>query len=209
MTQPAKSPDEEWRRLLAGGFAFMTAPFGVHPKDRERAEEMYHFALRSGVSPTEILSEARSYLDGAMGLGGGSHAEELERVERFLSEFKLVTHKRSAWLVFWNRALAEDEANPPIVAIFDSRKTPERIADFVEQTYISTHYSLREKIHYATRPKKNPYRAQINYNKEQGRLVSITCGHNPWLEARIVRQMRLTMDADGRQLLTWEDGASL
>jgi hypothetical protein len=170
---------------------------------------MYHFALRSGASPTEILSEARSYLDAAIGLGGSPHAEELERVERFLSEFKLVTHKRSAWLVFWNQVLAEEETTPPIVAIFDSRKTPERIADFLEQTYISTQYSLREKIHYATRPKKNPYRAQINYDRERGRLVSITCGHNPWLEARYVKQMRLTKNPEGRELLTWEDGASL
>ena len=200
-----EDPDQAWRRRLHGGFAFMTAPFAAHPLDRERARQMYHFALRAGASAEDMLSEARDYLENTIGLHGSSAEEQLVRVRQFLSDFKLTIRKRSAWLVFWNRALSADEDdNSPIVTIIDSRKRPERVADFLEQFYMASCYSLREKLHYASRPKDNPYRSSINYNHEQGRLTSITCGHNPWVEARFVKNVRLKIDEEGRHLLTWD-----
>lgn len=205
MSEIGEDPGQAWRRLLRGGFAFETAPFAVHPLDRERARLKYHFALRAEASAEDILLEARNYLEDAIGLGGRSHDERLIRVRQFLSNFTLTTRKRSAWLVYWNRMLtAEDDENSPPVTIIDSRKRPERVADFLEQFYMAACYSLREKVHYSSRPKDNPYRSSINYNHEQGRLVSITCGHNPWLGARFVRNVRLKVDGESRYFLTWD-----
>jgi hypothetical protein len=201
----SESAEQAWRRLLRGGFAFESAPFAVHPLDQERARRMYYFALRAGASPKDILAEAKQYLENEVGLKDvADDNEQLKRVEQFLRQFKLVTKKHAAWLVFWNSMPAPDQVtDSPIVAILDARKSIERIADFVEQTYMASCYSLGEKIHYASRRKDNPYRANVNFNKEQQKFIGITCGHNPWLEARMVRNLRLAIDPESRQLLTW------
>lgn len=48
--------------LVAGGFAGMTAPFGVHPKDRERAAAYRDEAVRQGVTWAEAEQDIRTYL---------------------------------------------------------------------------------------------------------------------------------------------------
>lgn len=204
MVSPAEGPSSEWRRLLRGGFAFQNAPFASHPLDAERARKMLFFALRDNASPEQILDEARTYLDEAMGLGYQSVEQQLARVTAFLRTFHLVKKKKAAWLIFWNSIPAsEEDLGREVLTIMDSRKSPERIEYFLEQTYIATQYGLREKMLYATRPKDNPYRATINQDHVRGRLISITCGHNPWLEARSVRDLRLERAPDGHELLSW------
>ncbi|MEM6858787.1 MAG: hypothetical protein AAF559_13050 [Pseudomonadota bacterium] len=56
-----------WQHSLAGGFAYMTAPFAVHPYDRQRAKEAVKLARASGVTEGEFVEEARSYLKHAVG----------------------------------------------------------------------------------------------------------------------------------------------
>lgn len=47
---------------LGGAFAFMTAPFGVHPKDRERAEPYRDAAIAAGLQWNNIEADIREYL---------------------------------------------------------------------------------------------------------------------------------------------------
>jgi hypothetical protein len=201
---PGEDPASEWRRLLRGGFAFQNALFASHPRDGERARKMLFFALRDNVTPEQILSEARDYLNETVGLASISIEDQLARVEAFLGTFRLVKKKKSAWLVFWNSVppLGE-EPGREILTIMDSRKSVERIQDFLEQTYIAKEYGLREKMLYATRPKSNPYPATYHNDGGSGR-AGITCGHNPWLEARFVRNLCLERGPEGHGILSWD-----
>lgn len=79
------------------------------------------------------------------------------------------------------------------------RRSSTSVAHFVEQLHISKSYSLAEKLHYSVKPKDNPYPAIISNE----RLATITCGHNPWVEAKMVRNISLGRDVAGHELLEW------
>lgn len=53
---------ENWKDKLRGGFAYMTAPFAVHPNDEERAGAMLDLVKQEGVTLDDVLQEARAYL---------------------------------------------------------------------------------------------------------------------------------------------------
>ena len=78
----------EWERLLAGGFAFMTAPFAVHQLDKERARESVRLAKEEGVGADEYVAAARRYLETAMGWPT-SIEEQMANVRKFIKN-KLV-----------------------------------------------------------------------------------------------------------------------
>ncbi|MEM9310895.1 MAG: hypothetical protein AAGA34_05550 [Pseudomonadota bacterium] len=73
-----------WQKSLAGGFAFMTAPFAVHPYDKQRANEAVRVAKLAGVTQTQFLEEASDYLSTAMGWPTDVE-EQLARVRKFIS----------------------------------------------------------------------------------------------------------------------------
>ncbi len=47
---------------VGGAFAFMTAPFAVHPNDRKRAEEYRDAATAAGLQWPDIEADIREYL---------------------------------------------------------------------------------------------------------------------------------------------------
>jgi hypothetical protein len=202
LTRSSESPDQAWRRLLRGGFAFGTAPFAAHPLDAERAREMYFMALRAGASRQQVLDEAESYLNGEIPSNPREVRRLVKSVDRFMRGLDRASHKKAAWVVFWTGPNTPLDAES-IVAILDPRKSQEKVLDFVEQTYVAASCSLTEKMRLSTSRKDNPYPAQTNLDKDH-RLVSITCGHNPWLEARFVRNLRIQRGPDGKELLTWD-----
>ena len=73
-----------WKKSLAGGFAFMTAPFAVHPYDKQRANEAVRLAKLAGVTEAQFIEEARAYLNRAIGWPTDV-GEQLARVAKFVS----------------------------------------------------------------------------------------------------------------------------
>ena len=112
-----------------------------------------------------------------------------------------------AWLVTWEWAgdhAAEDE---PVVAVLSARTSPEEVRRYVERCYIEKTASLPEKLSYAryNRPQKLPHPAEferVRGVRFQGR---ITCGHNPWLHARKVDDLRVEADANGNDVPKWTE----
>ena len=104
-----------------------------------------------------------------------------------------------AWLIKWcwqgDYAAVED----PIVAVLSARRSPEQVRKLVEQQYIEKTASLAEKLAYAryNQPQCPPYPAQV----EDGR---IHCGHNPWMEAALVDDLKVIAGADGDEVLQWK-----
>lgn len=60
--------------LLPGAFAGDTAPFALHPKDRERAETYRTAAIGAGLAWTDIEVDIREYL--------ASRSMRPERIEK-------------------------------------------------------------------------------------------------------------------------------
>jgi hypothetical protein len=102
---------------------------------------------------------------------------------------------KRAWLVTWDgiSGIPED----PVVAILNYRVSPNSVRDFVELLYVTLSYTPREKLLYAKNPKDTPYPAAMTV------FQKITCGHNPWLFARQVTELKVV---DGK--LTWTEPAA-
>jgi len=196
---------EDWRHYLAGGFAFLDAPFAGHPLDKRRAQKMFFAAMREGASIDDIKVAAKEYLDKRT-WNPTTIPDQIKRVERFVRSIKPAQKKKSAWLIMWETTGKELPYLERIIAIRDGRTSPERIKEFVEQFYISTTYSLSEKMHYSSHRKDNPYPAEYFSHPRGGRWTGgITCGHNPFVLARFVKKLKIYMDDEGEPALSWEN----
>jgi hypothetical protein len=114
---------------------------------------------------------------------------------------------KTAWLVTWewigDHARVKDEKK--VVALFNYRWSGERVRDFVEQIYVALEFSDWSKVGVARNQRDNPYRAQ--FGTLNGRLWhgEVSCGHNPWLRARQVRNFEVVIDDDGTNHTRWEE----
>jgi hypothetical protein len=77
--------------------------------------------------------------------------------------------------------------------------------EYIEQLYIDRFYSLHEKISYARHRADNPYPAEYNRVNGVQWAGRITCGHNPFLLARPVKNLALHQEANGEEVLTWDE----
>ncbi len=104
-----------------------------------------------------------------------------------------------AWLIKWGWAGDHAAVANPIVTVMSARTSDKDVRKYVEQRYIEATASLDEKLTYArhNQPQEPPYRAQV----ERGH---ISCGHNPWLEARVVDDLRVA-EKDGNEVLNWTE----
>ena len=78
--------EEEWIKLIGGGFAFMSAPFAVHPMDAERAREYRQQAKMHGLEWGDIQRHLSAYMD-QKSFTVEAKAKELERARKFFKSF--------------------------------------------------------------------------------------------------------------------------
>ena len=92
-----------------------------------------------------------------------------------------------------------------VVMVLNGRMGIERVRWHVELMYIEKTSSDAEKYDSA-RPKKS---RRIAFPVEVTRTVNgeahIHCGHNPWLFARLVDDLRVETDDDGVEVLKWKE----
>jgi len=195
-----------WKELIPGCFAWMEAPFGVDANDKERAIRMLHLALCQGAKMDGIIKESKNYLK-SKGLGKETILFQVDLINKFKpNPIKPEIKKTKAWLVTWEgtKFISNDQSNK-IVNIFDSRTPTQRIKDFIEDHYMACHYSLFERATYSSNRKRNPYPA------ESGRINGVpwsgqfTCGHNPFLVARLVNNLVVVKNEKGKEIMCWEE----
>lgn len=104
----------------------------------------------------------------------------------------------SAWLILWDSPVKTKIQKDKVAAILNPRLRREYIAKIMELLYANASYNYDERIGFATR-KWNPYPAQFN-----GRGREITCGHNPYLEAFIVDDLKTITDENGKEKITFK-----
>lgn len=190
----------DWKKLVPGCFAGETAPFGVHPNDKQRAKKMFRAAMHSDVTMNDILVEAKRYLR-SQGVSKDGVSEELTRIKRFTANPMKKKKLGRAWLI----TKEGTEITGEVIAILDYRKSADRVREFVENLYISENYGLHEKLTYARNRRNNPYPAKferINDVPLQGR---ITCGHNPFLLGRPVTDLVIVSNDLESEKLEWKE----
>jgi len=117
-----------------------------------------------------------------------------------------------AWLITWEGSDKRDERHGEVASILDPRLTEKAVGKHIERLYSDACYSLSDKLDAARAgPRKhNPYPAEFNVRKItiSGRpatqLVSVTCGHNPFLIARKVSGLEVRQDENGKETLYWD-----
>ncbi len=114
-----------------------------------------------------------------------------------------------AWLITWCWIGDHAAVDDPVVAILSARTGAEEVRRYVGRRYIEECASLREKLSYAryNHPQEPPYQAEyerVGGVRHQGK---IHCGHNPWLYARLVDDLRVEMDAAGNDVPKWTEPA--
>jgi hypothetical protein len=105
---------------------------------------------------------------------------------------------KTAWLITWEWTGDRARKENKIVSILNYRRSSSQIKKIVEHLYVDSEYSLSERLAYAKSIKNNPYPAL----QERG---MITCGHNPWLLARYVNNIRVDVDSERKEHLVWDE----
>ena len=102
--------------------------------------------------------------------------------------------KMKAWLVTWEWMSDHAERDDKIAAVLNSRLSTPRVKELVEFLYLTECYPVSEQMAFAQRRRDNPYPARYEETKS-GSLIS--CGHNPYLRARLVDDLTVESDAYG------------
>lgn len=191
----------DWRSLVPGCFAGITASFGSHPNDCRRAEQMFHQAMREGASLEDIIAEAQRHLVAQRSLPE-EIKNQLRRIKAFPQNPYKITRSSRAWLVTWE---SHDGQPPKVQAILNARRSPEWVRNYIEQIYIDTYYTLHEKLIYAKNRDANPLPAKYDHSGDPLKLTRITCGGDPFLLARFVTKLSLRRAEGGEEHLAWEE----
>lgn len=110
-----------------------------------------------------------------------------------------------AWLITWEWAGDHAKVKNPIASIMNSRISGERMREIVEQIYVNERYSLSERAAYAKNKKSNPYPAYFGTFKGVHCLWEVYCGHNPYLYARLVSDLKIEEDRNGKEVISYKE----
>ena len=110
-----------------------------------------------------------------------------------------------AWLVTWESVGDHAAVNQPIASILSPRLGPNSVLDHVERLYADSCLSLPERLDVARNRRLNPDPAEFDRIEGMAIKGRIHCGHNPFLLARMVTHLEVTVGEDGEERLTWRE----
>jgi hypothetical protein len=110
----------------------------------------------------------------------------------------------SAWVVTWEKFGRHVKKPCEIAAILNPRIGHQRVKELVELLYVNQVFTLSEKIGYSMNKRFNPYPAEYGSTKGIRWTGIITCGHNPFLEAKLVKNLIVSKKGN-REHISWTD----
>ena len=105
-----------------------------------------------------------------------------------------------AWLVTWEASKASLRPAKRIAAVLDGRTSTEQVRRIVEVLYASHACSEAELVTFSAHG-RNPYPATFDDVGGVRHEGLISCGHDPFLTARLVDDLR----ADSTGVVTWTE----
>ena len=111
--------------------------------------------------------------------------------------------KMKAWLVTWEWCGEHAKRDDKIAAIFNPRFGGVRVRELVEFLY-ANEYTLSERMDLA-RGRPNPYPAKFGTLDDVPWDGEIICGHNPYLRGRLVEDLTVQRDANGKETANWKE----
>lgn len=121
---------------------------------------------------------------------------------------------RKAWLVEWQSPNGKLPDNP-IAAIFRPQLGGDKVKEYVDVLYAAAAYGAADKLDFMAHASENPYPARFGtFTREDGLTGpwegQVIAGHNPYLFARIVDNLRVGDGTyrDGSPKLEWDERAN-
>lgn len=111
-----------------------------------------------------------------------------------------------AWIIKWGWIGDHAAVSRPLVNVLSARTSPDEVCKYVERCYASQYYSVPEQLALAryNKPAKPPYTAQFDGIDGFAYPGSITCGHNPFIEAFLADGVATSDTGLG---VTWDEGS--
>jgi len=104
------------------------------------------------------------------------------------------------WLITWewlgNHASVENK----IIGILSSRRSKDIVEKFVKFIYANEALDLSENLYYLNRQKTSPVKCQYHSMSS-----TITCGHNPYICARLVNNFKITPIDEDYENVEWQE----
>ena len=111
----------------------------------------------------------------------------------------------TGWLLTWEWIGDHAKKDKPFITVLNYRRSSEYVRKFVEQLYAIYYYSDQEILALARNKENNPYPAEFNAIKGVTWAEQITCGHNPFIFARLVDDLKFETDQEGNEVLKWDE----
>lgn len=111
----------------------------------------------------------------------------------------------AAWLVTWEHSGDHAKPTERVAAVLRPRVPGRRVAEIVELLYANASYEPSERISLLRRGARNAYPARFGTLRGIPWEGEIFCGHNPWLEARLVDNLRVERDSAGAERFAWDE----
>jgi hypothetical protein len=105
-----------------------------------------------------------------------------------------------AWLITWEWVSDHAKRDEKVAAILNPRPSTSRVRELVEFLHLNARgvYSLKERLAFALRKSRTLYRATCSRGV-------IHCGHHPFLLARLVDDLVIQRDEEGKETATWKN----
>lgn len=112
-----------------------------------------------------------------------------------------------AWLVTWDWCGRDAAVADRVAAVLPFQYSDRRVGEIVQLLYLLATSDLSELADYARRPSQIPYKPRV------GQMINsvphgdrVICGHNPWLYARRVTDLRVWREPEtDREVIEWTE----
>jgi hypothetical protein len=118
---------------------------------------------------------------------------------------KITGMEMKAWLITWEWVGEHVKVDNEIAAILNSRLSSKKVIEIIELLYMNASYTFSEQLAYVKNKRKNPYPPYYGTLGNIPWLGEIYCGHNPYLYARQVRNLRVQADEIDKEILLWDE----
>lgn len=112
----------------------------------------------------------------------------------------------AAWVVTWEGTGRHASRKAGKIELILRHTVPPKIvAEVVEALYLRASDSIGAQVRGAKVRGHRPYPARFDEVDGVPWHDRLECGHNPWLEARRVKDLRVEVDARGRDVPKWDE----